>query len=245
VRCRRGRRDGARDLRVLDLAGQEREWNRIVVTRLPLEALPIDGPAVEAGRRARLQAPHPQPEPIKPRRELEGGRLARAAGGNFRLAHVDQAVEEGAGRQHHRSGAEAPPVGRDNTPDPRAVDDQILDAAFDHREVVCVADRPLHRLPVKLAVGLGARALHGRSLRAVQKAELDAGCIRHLPHKAVESIDLAHEMALAEAADRGVARHLADGRKGMGDEPRARAHAGGCGRGLAAGMPAADDDHIE
>ena len=34
----------------------------------------------------------------------------------------------------------------------------------------------------------------------------------------VERVDLAHEMALAEAADRRIAGHFADGGEAMGDE---------------------------
>ncbi len=61
-------------------------------------------------------------------------------------------------------------------------------------------------------------------------------------HQAVERIDLAHQMALAEAADRRVARHHADRRGGMRQQRRARAGARRCGRRLGAGMAAADHD---
>ena len=69
--------------------------------------------------------------------------------------------------------------------------------------------------------------------------------IGHPAHQAVERIDLAHQMALAEPADGRDCTTCADGRETMGDQRRARAHARGRGRGLAAGMAAADDDHIE
>ncbi len=118
-------------------------------------------------------------------------------------------------------------------------------AALDHLEAGGLPDRRLHGLPVQLAVGLGARALDRWALGAVQEPELDAGGIGHTAHEAVERIDLAHQVALAEPADGGVAGHLADGREGMGDEGRAGAHAGSRGRGLAAGMAATHHDHIE
>ncbi len=106
-------------------------------------------------------------------------------------------------------------------------------------------DRRLHGLAVELAVGLGAGALHGRSLAAVEHPELDAGLVGDAAHQPVEGIDLAHQMALAEPADGRVAGHLADGREAVGDERRPGAQARGRGRGLAAGMAAADDDDIE
>ena len=106
--------------------------------------------------------------------------------------------------------------------DPAVVDDQVLDPALDDLEVGGGADRRLHGLAVELAVGLGARALHGRALGAVEQAELDAGGVGDAAHEAVERIDLAHQVALAEPADGRVAGHLADGREGVRDERRAR-----------------------
>ena len=106
-------------------------------------------------------------------------------------------------------------------------------------------DRVLHGPAVELAVGLGAGTLHGRALAAVEHAELDAGLVGDAAHHAVEGIDLAHEMALAQAADGRIAGHLADGREAVGDERRPGAQARGRGRRLAAGMAAADDDDIE
>ena len=107
-----------------------------------------------------------------------------------------------------------------------------------------LGDRRLHRLAIELAIGLGARALHGRTLRAIEQAELDAGLVGDPAHQAVERVDLADQMALAEPADRRIARHLADGRRLVGDERRARAHARGGRRRLAAGVAAADNDDI-
>jgi hypothetical protein len=51
-------------------------------------------------------------------------------------------------------------------------------------------------------------------------------------------------MALAETADRGVARHRADACRAMRHERRARARPRGRGRRLAAGMAAAHDDDV-
>ena len=140
---------------------------------------------------------------------------------------------------------DAAAIGGDDAGDAALLDDQVLDRGFDHLEVRRGADRRLHGLPVELAVGLGAGALHRRALAAVQHAELDAGRVGDAAHQAVERVDLAHQMALAEPADGRIAGHLADGREAVGDQRRARAHARGRGRGLAAGMAAADDDDIE
>ena len=62
---------------------------------------------------------------------------------------------------------------------------------------------------------------------------------------ALQGIDLANQVALAETADRGIAGHRADGRETMRHERRLGAHARGCGRGFAASMASTDDDNIE
>ncbi len=123
--------------------------------------------------------------------------------------------------------------------------DQILDPAFDDLEIGGGADGGLHSLAVELAVGLGARALDGGALGAVEQPELNAGGVGHAPHQAIQGVDLADEVALAEAADRRVAGHFADGGEGVRDEGRARAHAGSGGRGLTAGMATTHNDHVE
>src|SRR5262249_18747255 len=79
---------------------------------------------------------------------------------------------------------------------------------------------------------------------AIEHAELDAGKIGDLPHKAVERVDLTHKMAFAQASDRRIARHRADGREAMSDERDLGTHARRGGGGLAAGMAAAHDDDI-
>ena len=103
----------------------------------------------------------------------------------------------------------------------------------------------LHGGGIELAVGLGAGPAHRRTLAPVQDAELDAALVGDPAHQAVQSIDFADQMALAEAADGRIAGHRADRRESMGQQRGLRAHARGRGRGLAAGVAAADHDDVE
>ena len=57
-----------------------------------------------------------------------------------------------------------------------------------------------------------------------------------------EVLELAHQMALAHAADGWIARHLADRVCALRDQDRGRPGTGCGGRRFAPGMPAADDD---
>ncbi len=116
---------------------------------------------------------------------------------------------------------------------------------FDDCEVRSPGDKVLHGAPVELAVGLGARPLNGGALAAVEHPELDAGRVGGAPHHAVERVDLAHQMALAQAADGGVARHFANGGEAMGDERGRGARARGRRRGFTARMSAADHHDVK
>ena len=135
-------------------------------------------------------------------------------------------------------------VGQSNARD-ALLDDEIVHLAFDHGQIRRLADRLLHRRRIELAVGLGARAAHRRPFAAIEHPELDAAGIGDAAHQAIERIDLAHQMALAEPADGRIARHGADGGEAMRDQRRSRAHARGRGRRLTAGVAATDNDHIE
>ena len=106
----------------------------------------------------------------------------------------------------------------------------------------CADDRGLHGLPVELAVGLGAGSAHGWALAAVEHAELDAGLIGDAAHQAVQRVDLADQVALAQTADGRIAAHLADGRELVGDQRRGNAETRRGRRGFAAGVAASNND---
>jgi hypothetical protein len=158
---------------------------------------------------------------------------------------MDKAAEKGAGGQHHPAGGEPAAVAEADAADPaRGIQQQVLGGAFDDVEAAKLRQNRRHGLPVELAVGLRPRAPHRRSLAAVQDAELDAGAVDGAAHDAVQRVDLAHQVAFGEAADRRVARHLADRRAGMRQQRGAGADPRRGRGGLAAGMPAADHDDV-
>ena len=158
---------------------------------------------------------------------------------------MDEAAEEGAGGEHDRPGGDLPALGRDHAGRTAiGIQAQVLDRGGANFEPLDFREEGLHRGTVELAVGLGAGPAHGRALAAVEHAELDAGAVGGAAHQPVERVDLAHELALGQPADRRVARHLADGVEAMGEEQRGGPHARGGGRRLAARVPAAHDDDV-
>ena len=64
-------------------------------------------------------------------------------------------------------------------------------------------------------------------------------------HRAAQRVDLLDQMPLADAADRRIARHCAQGFDVVRQQQRLHAHARGRQRGFGAGMAATDNDDIE
>ncbi|MNE06111.1 hypothetical protein D3C80_986920 [compost metagenome] len=158
---------------------------------------------------------------------------------------MDDPVEEGAGRQHHGCRADRlPRPGRD-ADHAIAVHDQTLGRAGHLGQVGIVGQLGLHGFAIETTVDLAARTAHGGALGAVQQTELDAGHIGQTAHDAVQSVDLAHQVPLAQTADGRVATHLADGLELLGQQQGAGAGARRGGRSFTAGMTAADDDDVE
>src|SRR6266571_647397 len=74
------------------------------------------------------------------------------------------------------------------------------------------------------AIRLGAWSPYCRSFASIENPELDAAEVRHSPHQTVQRVNLADEMPLPEAADRGIAGHCADGGEAMSNQCGLGAH---------------------
>jgi hypothetical protein len=119
---------------------------------------------------------------------------------------MHHAAKEGAGCQHYRLGAHR----AEACFDPRAPstpDQKIGYFRFDNLDAGCV-HKSLDRGGIEPAVSLRSGALDGWPAAAVQKPELDSGLVRRYAHDAIQRIDLAYEMSLAEATYCRVATHL-------------------------------------
>ncbi len=232
----------------------EREPRRRIVARLPLERRVVDGLAVDAARRAGLEPRQRQAQPRQRARQRHRRRLAGPAAGGPGVADEDRAAQERAGRDDHGPAAvaHAHRGGDADDPGPRAagpagtvrVGVDARDLGLAQRHAGRVLEPGPHRLAVAALVGLGPGRAHRRALRRVEPAELDAGGVDDLGHRAAERVDLLDQVALGHAADRRVARHLRDQLERAGQDQRARAQPRGGQRGLAAGVAGADDDHV-
>jgi hypothetical protein len=100
-------------------------------------------------------------------------------------------------------------------------------------------------LAVELAVSLRPRPSDRRAFAPIEHTELDTGGIGDPPHNPVERIDFADQVALAQAANRGITGHFANGAALVSQQQCARAQprrGSGC---FTAGVATSNDDDIE
>ena len=125
-----------------------------------------------------LSRPRAKPRAGEGPRQPERWRLADPTGRDLFLADMDQAVQKGAGGQHHPARRDRTAVAEHHPANPAiAVEREILGRALGDVEARGFGQQFAHRPAIELAVGLGARPAHRRSLAAVQNAELDAGAV--------------------------------------------------------------------
>jgi hypothetical protein len=158
---------------------------------------------------------------------------------------MDLAVQESPGRQHHGARAELDPNLRDGADHAVALHHQVVDRLLEQPEIGLVLQLAADRRLIKNAVGLRPGGAHGRALGAVQDAELDAAFVGGQRHRAAQGVHFLDQVALADAAYRGVAAHLAQGLDVVRQQQSLAAHAGRSQGGLGAGMAAADHDHVK
>ena len=204
----------------------------------------VDAATVDARRRARLQASDAQGHGPQPLGQGVGGGIAGAAALMLLEADVDAAAQEGAGGEHHGARPEHEAHLRDDAAHAIALDHQVRHGLLEDLEIRLVLDDLADGGAIEGAVRLGARGAHGRPLAGVQHPELDAGLVRRAAHGPAERIDLLDQMRLADAADGGIAGHLADGLDAHGEQQRARTGARRGERCLGAGVTAADHDDV-
>ena len=238
--------DVAIEKRLRDPLRGEAEWPWIRVAELFLALREVDGSAIEATGRPSLETSQLKAERRQAVAERLGRLIAGPAAAGLRLAGVHDRLEERAGRQNHRRCAIERVAAGPDADDPArfVLEDDRLDGFLSQREVIGLFDPVLERELVQLLVRLGSRRMHRGALRLIQHAELETGDVGDPAHLAAERVDLADDLPLGDAADRGIAAHRADGVGAHREEGGAQAHPRGCQGRFGAGVAGADDDHV-
>jgi hypothetical protein len=102
-----------------------------------------------------------------------------------------------------------------------------------------------YRRAIKSAVSLDPRPPHCWSFAAVEHSAVDRGTVRSARHQPIEHIELTDEMTFADAADRRIARHLANVLGAEREQSDARATTRRGGRSFASGVAGSDDKDVE
>ena len=175
----------------------------------------------------------------------EGGGQTVRAGVPHHFTHHDTAAQMGpAGDDHGFHGISGPGMGHDTGDFPIFHKDFHNFGLF-YPQVVLFFQGVLHDLLVFPAVGLGTEGPDGRPFAPVEQAVLDAGLVGGLAHLAAQRVQLPDEMALAGAADGGVAGHIAHRVQIYGEAQGAHPHPGSGQGSLDAGVAGTDDGDIK
>ena len=158
---------------------------------------------------------------------------------------MNQAVQEGPGRHDERLAPERIPV----------LEREANDAAMLHENATRATDQPLDvgfglerctdPSAINLLVCLRTRGPDRRTTAPIEQLELNTCGVDSSAHETAKRVDLANQMPLRGAADRGVARHVGNGLPRQRAESDVRAETGRGIRRLASSVPGADHDHVE
>ncbi len=224
---------------------QERKRTGRMIALLLGQCRPIDGSSIQPGRCPGFKPPQRKTKFRKGIRKPRARRLAITTGGTCLFANMNEAPQECTRCQDNRAATDfLAGLGYDagNLP---IFDDEIAHRRATDCQTLLFRKHRLHRLAIKLAIRLGAWPAHCGALARIQHAKLDAGRIRDLSHHPVKRIDFPDHVALCQSPYSRVARHFTNRLKAMGQQERFCAHARGCRRGFATGVPAPDYYDVE
>ena len=204
--------DVARHLpRVRLCAPAVRKHRGRAVARLRLQRFVVDGAAVEAGRCAGLEPAHSKRQLPQACRQGIGRGVARAPALVVRQTDVYAPAQKRAGGEHHGARTQFHPHLRHHADHALAFDPQIIDRLLKQLEVGLTLQQRPHRRLVQHTIGLGARGAHRCAFARVECTKLNAGAVGGVCHNPAHGVDFLDQVALADAADGRIARHLADG----------------------------------
>jgi hypothetical protein len=124
------------------------------------------------------------------------------------------------------------------------LDQKSFDAALAQSETWAGLQHSLHAQPIESFVGLRSRRSNCRSFFSIEGSELNSGFVDSSTHLAAKSVDLFDQVALANTANRRVARHLAYVVKIEGEQQGIAAHTCGCQASFDTCVSRSNDDYI-
>ena len=207
-----------------------------------------DGAPVEPRGRACRQPRELKRVLLQGQGQSVGGSVAHAARGDVNVRpDVNHGPQKRTRGQNNIARAHDPAVGQDQALDViRRVNLQVLCRAGQQGQIGCVENQfLLHGRPIQVPVHLGAGAVDGRTLAAVERAVANTSLVGQASHDAIQSVDFLYQNTLANASHGRVAGHFPDGLDFLRHQQRASAHASRGRRSFAASVPPSDDNDIK
>jgi hypothetical protein len=159
------------------------------------------------------------------------------------VAHEDARIEKRSGCNDQRSAPENTgarmQAANSATFNPQG--QRLSDEHFDP----ALGNESSHSGTIEPTICLEPWPLHCRPFAPVEHAAVDCCPVRRARHESVEHVELTHKVALADATDRGVTRHLANVFRPECDQADPRAAAGRSGSSLAPGVAGSDNENVE
>ena len=143
----------------------------------------IDAAAVDARRRAGLQAADAQRQFAQSRGQMIRRGIPRATAGVVLQTDVNAPAEEGAHRQHDAARPQFDAALGDAAGHALALEGQIGRLLLEQLKVRLASPGRGGRAFVQLPVGLRTRGAHRGPLAGIERAELDAGAVGRERHR--------------------------------------------------------------
>ena len=224
--------------------GAKGEGAGVCVAVLRFHAGHVDAAPMDARHGAGLHAPGLDAQPLVGVHQRHAGGVSPAPARHGLHAEMQLPAQEGA--RANDDGARGDLISqRSAHAAHRAIAyDNVLNLDLLQGQPRLLFADPLHVELIEEAVCLRARAMHRRTLRAVQHFELDAGAVNAPSHLSAERVNLPHQLPLGHAANRRIAGHLADVVQLHGQHQGTLAQPRRGQRGLHARMARANDDDV-
>ena len=226
------------------VGGAEGEGLRGVVSRLELHFGKVDAPAVHPGRRSGFEPAKAQAQGPQVIRQAHRGVHAVGTRGDDALACDDGGVQVGSRGDDDGFGGILRPQLGENPGDGAVFHQDFHDLGLLQLQIFLELQGVLHILLIGPAVGLGPEGVDGGPFAPVQHPVLDAAVVCGNAHFPAQGVQLPDQVALARAADGGVAGHIAYGVQIDGEENGVVSKPGRRKRRLDAGVAGADYRHI-
>ena len=157
---------------------------------LDLDAIPVDGPGVEARGRPRLEPSESEPQFPEIGREGSGCGITDTAACLLLASAMHHAAEECARREDDRRRADLRTIPKSDPGDPRVPETEACDLSLDEGESRSGGEQCSHRPRVAIDVHLGPTRLDREALACIQASELDGRRIGDTGHCAAQGVNL-------------------------------------------------------